>query len=152
LNQDIEASANHRNILRHSLESYTSLLSRNADKPSLVIKICRQSTKLLQLSKNLCAPGRNQQEIASKSAHVPGLPFKDSFEPKPGYWGGKMSHQSKINTKKVFWPHEDSGFCGLATQNKAKEWLKAEGPLVPGNLASQLKRLESFGLFHVERS
>jgi hypothetical protein len=49
-----------------------------------------------------------------------------------------MSHQSKINTKKVFWPHEDSGFCGLATQNKAKEWLKAEGPLVPGNLATQL--------------
>jgi len=64
LNQDIEESANHRNVLRHSLESYTSLLSRNADKPSLVIKICRQSTKLLQLSKNLCAPGRNQQEIA----------------------------------------------------------------------------------------
>jgi hypothetical protein len=63
-----------------------------------------------------------------------------------------MSHLSKINRKKVFWPHEDSGFCGLATQNKDKEWLKAEGPLVPGNLASQLKRLESLGLFNVERS
>jgi hypothetical protein len=64
LNQDIEASANHRNVLRHSLESYTSMLSRNADKPSLVIKIYRPSTKFLQLSKNLCAPGRNQQEFA----------------------------------------------------------------------------------------
>jgi hypothetical protein len=64
LNQDIEASANHRNVLRHSLESYTSLLSHNVDKPSLVTKICRQSTKLLQLSKNLWAPGGNQQEIA----------------------------------------------------------------------------------------
>ncbi len=64
MNQDIEASANHRNVLRHSLESYISLLSRNVDKPSLVKKMCRQSTKPLQLSKNLCAPGRNQQEIA----------------------------------------------------------------------------------------
>ncbi len=55
-----------------------------------------------------------------------------------------MSHLFKINTKKVFWPHEDSGFCGLATQKTAKltkDWLKAEGPLVPVNLASQLKRL-----------
>jgi hypothetical protein len=55
-----------------------------------------------------------------------------------------MSFLSKINKKKVFWPHKDSGFCGLATQNTAKitqDWLKAEGPLVPGNLASQLKRL-----------
>jgi hypothetical protein len=55
-----------------------------------------------------------------------------------------MSLLSKINTKKVFWPHENSVFCGLATQNTAKitqDWLEAEGPLVPGNLASQLKRL-----------
>ncbi len=55
-----------------------------------------------------------------------------------------MSLLSEINTKKVFWPHEDSGFCALATQNTAQitqDWLKAEGPLVPGNLASQLKRL-----------
>ncbi len=55
-----------------------------------------------------------------------------------------MSLLSKINTKKVFWPHEDSGFCGLAVPNIAKitqDWLKAKGPLVPGNLASQHKRL-----------
>ncbi len=50
LGQDIEASANHRNVLRHSLESYPSQVSRNVSKPSLDTKICRQSTKLLQLS------------------------------------------------------------------------------------------------------
>jgi hypothetical protein len=63
LGQDIEASANHRNVLRPSLESYSSLVSHNVSKPSLVTKICRQSTKLLQLSKKLCAPRRNQQGI-----------------------------------------------------------------------------------------
>ncbi len=63
LGQDIEATANHRNVLRHSLESYSSLVSRNVSKPSLDTKICRQSTKLLQLSKKLCAPRRDQQGI-----------------------------------------------------------------------------------------
>ena len=41
---------------------------------------------------------------------------------------GNLAYQLKINTKKVFWPHKDSGFCGLATQNTAKiaqDWLKA---------------------------
>ena len=41
---------------------------------------------------------------------------------------GNLAYQLKINTKKVFWPHKDSGFCGLATQNIAKiaqDWLKA---------------------------
>ncbi len=63
LGQDIEASANHKNVLRHSLESFSSLVSRNVSKPSLVTEICRQSTKFLQLSKKLCAPGRYQQGI-----------------------------------------------------------------------------------------
>ena len=63
LNQDIEASANHRNVLRHSLESYSSQISCNVSKPSLVTKKCRQSAKILQLSKKLCAPGRYQQGI-----------------------------------------------------------------------------------------
>ena len=65
LGQDIEARANHRNVLRHSSESYSSLVSRNVSKPSLDTKICRQSqsTKLLQLSKKLCAPRRDQQGI-----------------------------------------------------------------------------------------
>ena len=60
LDQDIEAWANHRNVLRHSLESYSSLVSHNVSKPSLDTKICRQSTILLQLSKKLCAPRRDQ--------------------------------------------------------------------------------------------
>jgi hypothetical protein len=29
---------------------------------------------------------------------------------------GNLDSQLKINTNKVFWPHNDSGFCGLATQ------------------------------------
>ncbi len=31
-----------------------------------------------------------------------------------------LAFQLKINTKKVFWPHKDSGFCGLAAQNTAE--------------------------------
>jgi hypothetical protein len=34
--------------------------------------------------------------------------------------GRQMSLLTKINTKKVFWPPMDSGFCGLATQKTAK--------------------------------
>jgi hypothetical protein len=30
-----------------------------------------------------------------------------------------LASQLKIKTKKVFWPHKDSGFCGLAAQNTA---------------------------------
>jgi hypothetical protein len=41
LDQDIEASANHRNVLRHSLESCLSLVSPNVNKPSIFTKICR---------------------------------------------------------------------------------------------------------------
>jgi hypothetical protein len=41
---------------------------------------------------------------------------------------GNLASKLKINTKKVFWPHKDSGFCGLAAQNTAKstqDWQKA---------------------------
>jgi hypothetical protein len=48
LDQDFEASANHRNVLRLSLESCPSLVSPNAKKPSIFTKICRQNTKLVQ--------------------------------------------------------------------------------------------------------
>jgi hypothetical protein len=48
LDQDIEATANHRNVLRHSLESCPSLVSPNVNKPSIFTKICRQNTKLVQ--------------------------------------------------------------------------------------------------------
>ena len=33
---------------------------------------------------------------------------------------GNLASKLKINTKKVFWPHKNSGFCGLAAQNTAK--------------------------------
>ncbi len=42
--------------------------------------------------------------------------------------GRQMPLLSKINTKRFFWPHTDSGFCVLTTQNTAKitlDWLKA---------------------------
>jgi hypothetical protein len=48
LDQDIEASANHRNVLRHFLKSCPSLVSPNVNKPSIFIKIYRQNTKLVQ--------------------------------------------------------------------------------------------------------
>ncbi len=48
LDQDFEASANHTNVLRHSLESCPSLVSPNVKKPSIFTKICRQNTKLVQ--------------------------------------------------------------------------------------------------------
>ena len=48
LDQDFEASANYRNVLRHSLESCPSLVSPNVKKPSIFTKICRQNTKLVQ--------------------------------------------------------------------------------------------------------
>ncbi len=50
LDQDIETSANHRNVLRHSLESCPSPFSFNVNKASIFIKICRQNTKLVQMS------------------------------------------------------------------------------------------------------
>jgi hypothetical protein len=56
LDQDIEATANHRNVLGHSLESCPSLVSPNVNKPSIFTKICRQSTKLVQQSLKLCTP------------------------------------------------------------------------------------------------
>ncbi len=48
LNQDFEALADHRNVLRDSLESCPSLVSPNVKKPSIFTKICRQNTKLVQ--------------------------------------------------------------------------------------------------------
>jgi hypothetical protein len=48
LDQDFEASANHRNVLQHSLESCPSLVSPNVKKPSIFTKIYWQNTKLVQ--------------------------------------------------------------------------------------------------------
>jgi hypothetical protein len=64
-----------------------------------------------------------------------------------------LASQLKINTKKVFWPHKDSGFCGLAAQNTAKStqdglkanlkdhWSKKIWPP-----SSKLTQKRSFGL------
>jgi hypothetical protein len=38
----------------------------------------------------------------SKSSQVPGLPFKDSFKPKPGYWGGRCHSCPKLTQKRSF--------------------------------------------------
>jgi hypothetical protein len=133
----MEASANHRNALQHSLESYPSLISRNVNKQSLVTKVCRQITKLMQLSKKLCAPGRNQQEIARfLKVHRSLVNLLKTILNQHQDIGEavQMSLLSKINTKKVFWPHEDRGFCGLATQNTAKITQDSL-------MASQLERL-----------
>jgi hypothetical protein len=50
LDQDIEALANHKNVLRHSFESCSSLVSPNLNKISIFTKICMQITKLVQQS------------------------------------------------------------------------------------------------------
>ena len=104
LGQDIEATANHRNVLRHSLESYSSLVSRNVSKPSLDTKICRQSTKLLQLSKKLCAPGRNQQGIEKFLNVHRSLIYllKKVLKLKPGCWVGRCLSCPKLTQKRSF--------------------------------------------------
>ncbi len=48
LDQDIEASASHRNFLRHSLKSCSSLVSPNVNKPLISTKMSRQNTKIVQ--------------------------------------------------------------------------------------------------------
>ncbi len=50
LDQDIEASASHRNVLRYFLKSCSSLVSPNVNKPLIFTKICRQNTKLVRQS------------------------------------------------------------------------------------------------------
>ncbi len=39
----------------------------------------------------------------SKSAQVPGLPFKDSFEPKPGYWGEAVKSNFYVQGRYIFY-------------------------------------------------
>jgi hypothetical protein len=46
--QDIYATANHRNCLRHSLESCPSLVWCNVNRPSLALKKCQQNTKFFE--------------------------------------------------------------------------------------------------------
>ncbi len=64
LDQDIKASANHRNVLRHSLVSCPSLVSPNVNKPTLFSKMSRQRRKKL-----------TRDCKVAKSAQVHGLLF-----------------------------------------------------------------------------
>jgi hypothetical protein len=69
--------------------------------------------------------------------------------------GRQMPFLTKINTKNVLWPHTDSGFCGLATQNTAKitqGWLTANlKDHWPKEIGLQLKIniKRSFGLTRI---
>jgi len=98
--------------------------------------------------------GRNQQEIARflKRAQVPGLPFEECFEPKPGCWVGRCHSCPKLKQKMslashgqwILWPghpKQCQNHPGLAEG-------QPEGPLDQGNLAYQLKinTKRSFGL------
>jgi hypothetical protein len=89
--------------------------------------------------------GRKQQEIARflKRAQVPGLPFEECFEPKPGCWVGRCHSCPKLKQKMslashgqwILWPghpKQCQNHPGLAEG-------QPEGPLVQGNLAYQFK-------------
>jgi hypothetical protein len=50
----------------------------------------------------------------------PKSPRTGEGQPEGPLLQGNLASQHKNNTNKVFWPHNDSGFGGLATQNTAK--------------------------------
>jgi hypothetical protein len=81
LDQDIEASANHRNVLQHSLESCPSLVSFNVNKPSIFIKICRQNQNLCRCPKSFARRKKSTGDCkVSKSAQfLGGLHFEKFF-------------------------------------------------------------------------
>ncbi len=54
--QDIYATANHRNCLRHSLESCQSLVWWNVNRPSLAKKYASRTPNSLKVCYKLCAP------------------------------------------------------------------------------------------------
>ncbi len=91
LDQDIEASANHRNVLRHSLESYPPLVSPNLNKLPIVTKICRQSTKPRAAVQKALRAGRNLQEIARFLKVPRSLVYllKKVLNQNQGCWGGR---------------------------------------------------------------
>jgi hypothetical protein len=72
-----------------------------------------------------------------------------------------LASQLKINTKKVFWPHKESGFCSLAAQNTDKSTqdglktnLKDHGPRKSGLPVQKIVILQiiSYGAKLRERS
>ena len=56
----------------------------------------------------------------SKSAQVPGLPFKDSFVSKPGYWGGRCHSCPKLTQKRAFGLTRTVDFVALPPQTQPK--------------------------------
>jgi hypothetical protein len=76
------------------------LVSHNVKKLSLVSKKCKTPAAVL---KTLCTGKKSTGDCkVSKSAQVPGLPYEDSFEPKPGYWGCRCPFCPKFTQKRSF--------------------------------------------------
>jgi hypothetical protein len=124
----IEASADYRNVLRHSLESCPSLVSPNLNKPSIFTKMCRQHKTCAAVLKALRA-GRNLQEIARfLKVHRSLVYLLKKVLNQIQDIGEADATSVQINTKKVLFATHRQWICGLATQNTAKitlEWLKA---------------------------
>jgi hypothetical protein len=79
----------------------------------------------------------------SKSAQVLGLPFEESFEPKPECWVGRCPSCPKFTQKISFCLTQTVDFVAWPPKTQPKSPMTGEGqhevPLVQGNLASQLK-------------
>ena len=74
LDQDFEASANHRNILRHSLESCPSLVSPNVKNHQYLQKYVGRIQNLYNSPKSFAHRKKLTGDCkVSKSAHVPGV-------------------------------------------------------------------------------
>jgi len=129
LDQDIEASANHRNVLRHFEKLSISGFTLYKQTINIYKKYVGWIQNLSSSPKSFARQKKSTGNCkASKSAQVPDLSFEESFKPKPGCWGGSCHSCPKLKQKRFFWPHTKSGFCGLATQNTAKitlDWPKA---------------------------
>ncbi len=90
LSQDMYATANHRNCLRHSLESCPSLVWCNVNRPSLAKKKCRQSNRFFEgvlkalraHTAKIIQPGWSQPEKnhCSKEIWPPSSPDCNPFD------------------------------------------------------------------------
>ncbi len=80
LDQDIEASANHRNVLRHSLESCPSLFNLMWTNHEYLQKNVGRIQNLCNSAKSFACRKKSTGDCKiSKSAQVPDLPFEESF-------------------------------------------------------------------------
>ncbi len=67
-NQDIYGTANHRNNLRHSLESCPSLVWRNVNKPSLDIKYVGREWNFCSYAKSFTRPHSKNHPVWLKAS------------------------------------------------------------------------------------